>query len=169
FHFDNYATILWNNTFILNLNKIAADGYELIDCKWYRNGVEEHKSSTINHYSYSAGPHKTDLLELAPTYYTYELITKNEGALCSTPKILTQYVDYGSGKMSVYPNPVYSGVALTIAGIKKGELLQVYNQYGACVYNAMVHDTTMKLTLHLSSGLYLVRAGDSITKILVLE
>jgi hypothetical protein len=169
FPFDNYATILWNNTFILNLNKIAEDGYELIDCKWYRNGVEEHKSSTINNYSYSAGPKITDLLELAPTYYTYELITKNDGAFCSSQKILTQYVDYGSGKMLLYPNPVPSGVPFSMEGVIKGEPVQVYNQYGICVYNAIAQDTTIKLTLHLPSGLYLIRAGNSTTKILVLE
>jgi len=169
FNFNNYATMLWNNTFILNLNKIAEDGYELIGCKWYRNGIEEHKSSTINDYSYSAGPHKTNLLELEPTYYTYELITKNDGAFCSSQKILTQYVDYNSSKMSAYPNPVFSGVPLTIAGVIKDEPVQVYNQFGICVYSAIAHDTTIQLMLHLSSGLYLIRTGNSITKILVLE
>ena len=169
FNFDNYATILWNNTFILNLNKIAEDGYELIGCKWYRNDIEENKSSTINDYSYSAGHYKTDLLELAPTYYQYELITKNHDTLCSSQKILTQYIDYKSGKILVYPNPVISGIPFTMVGITKDEPVQVYNQYGICVYNAMAHDTTIQLTLHLSSGLYLIRTGNNITKILVLE
>ena len=169
FNFDNYATILWNNTFILNLNKIAEDGYDLIGCKWFRNDIEEDKSSTINDYSYSAGPNITDLLELAPTNYRYELITNNHGSLCSTKKILTQYIDYSSSKMSAYPNPVISGLPLSVEGVVKDESVQVYNQYGICVYSTIANDTAIKLTVHLSSGLYLLRAGNSVVKILVLE
>jgi hypothetical protein len=61
--FDAYCHTLWNNTFELNLLKLS-NSFEIIDCKWYKNGeqVLEAERKTINQFSYSAGPNANDFL-----------------------------------------------------------------------------------------------------------
>ena len=86
--FDYYCPTLWNNTFMLHLKKLWQDGYDVIGCKWYKNGIEELNTRTIDEFSYSAGPNFGDMLEYE-TCYSFRLITSNRGELCSTVKFIS--------------------------------------------------------------------------------
>jgi hypothetical protein len=164
--FDTYCPTLWENTFMLNLRKLREEGYEVIGCKWFKNGIELTKTNTINEFSYSAGPNQGDLLEPAPTYYTFELLTDNFGSLCSTKKTLTvSHVD----KLVVYPNPVTAGAPITILGTTKDTPINVYNLYGVCVKTVMGEEGVVKLTLNLPNGIYFVRSNNSVVKIVVIK
>jgi hypothetical protein len=169
--FDTYALTVWDNTFMLDLKILAEKGYEVIDCKWFKNGLEEVDTRTITEFCYSAGPLETDKLELAPTYYMFQLITKNFGTLCSSKKIITKYnspPDSKSNNLFVYPNPVFSGAPFTIEGANQGSIIYVYNQHGVCVSTTVATDNTATLTLYLPAGIYFIRADNKEIKIVVL-
>jgi hypothetical protein len=167
--FDTYSPTLWDNTFLLNLLLLREDGYEYTGCKWFKNGIELKETHTINEFSYSAGPNDGDLLELAPTYYMFQLITNNFGTLCSSKKLLTEYQFEGSGNLLAYPNPVLSGIPFTIEGVSKENQIYVYNCFGACVYNTVATEKEVKLSLSLSAGIYLIRSNNKRVKIVVFE
>jgi len=158
--FDTYAVTLWDNTFMLNLKKLDYEGYEVTGCRWYKNGTEEIETNTIDVYSYSAGPKRTDLLELAPTYYMFQLITKEGKLLNSTKKMLLEYkfeLAPPPAKLIIYPNPVFSGNSFTIEGVTAGSPIEVFNQAGVCVSKTTANDTTATLTLQLPAGIYIIR------------
>jgi len=165
--FDTYSPILWDNTFMLNLRKLREEGYEFTGCLWYKNGIEEKDTRTINVFSYSAGPYEIDLLELSPTYYKFELITNNFGNLCSTNKIIDGYT-FRSGLLA-YPNPVLSGSQLVIEGFVPNHPIYLYNQYGACVGSSISNENTVTLILNYPPGIYLIRSDNKTTKILILK
>jgi hypothetical protein len=167
--FDTYSPTLWDNTFLLNLRRLREEGYEVIGCQWFKNGTELKETNTINEFSYSAGPNDGDLLELSPTYYMFRLLTKNFGPLCSTKKTLTEYHFDGTGNLLVHPNPVSSGVPFTIEGVSKDSPIYVYNHFGACVYSTVATEKVVRITLNLLSGIYLIRSGNKVIKIVVVE
>jgi len=173
--FDTYSPMLWDNTFLLNLKRLREEGYEVSGCKWFKNGVKERDTHTINEFSYSAGPNRRDLLDMAPAYYMFMLNTKNFGELCSTLKIITERnfsyysMDGETDKLVVYPNPVVSGYPFTIEGIIEGSEIQIYNQYGARVANTVAIGNPMTLTLHVAPGIYLARVNDKEIKIVVVK
>ena len=169
--FDTYSPTLWSNTFMLNLRKLAEEGYEVTDCKWFKNGIEEIDTRTIDQFSYSAGPDIFDLLELAPTYYMFRLTTRNHGYLCSTHKLLTGYDGFGktnTGNLFVYPNPVMSGSPLTIEGVIENGTVEVYNQYGVFISSAIATGNTITFSLHLPAGIYFIRANSKEIKIVII-
>ncbi|MCL1850144.1 MAG: T9SS type A sorting domain-containing protein [Bacteroidetes bacterium] len=170
--FDDYAVTLWDNTFMLNLKKLANEGYEVTGCKWFKNSKEEKDTRTIDAYSYSAGPKKTDLLELEPTYYSFQLITKDGSRLNSTNKILTKR-DFEHAPLYnplfVYPNPVFAGNAFTLEGLTKDTPIEVYNQYGVCVHKAIAKDETATLALNLPVGVYIIRNNNKIVRITIIK
>ena len=174
--FDTYAHNLWNNTFMLNLKKLAEDGYEVTGCLWFKNGIEETDTQTINEFSYSAGPNKTDLLELSPTYYMFILITENHGNLCSSKKVLNsndlKNVEYDmdsedDDNLIIYPNPVKSGESFTIEGINKGVLISIFNQTSINIHNTVATGNSMPFTINLPAGIYFIRADDKVIKLVV--
>ena len=171
--FDTYAATLWDNTFMLNLNKLARDGYDIIGCKWFKNGKEELITNTIDEFSYSAGPNKNNLLELTPTYYTYHLVLKDGSILFSTKKTLTKYtLEHAPpvpSKLFIYPNPVVSGNAFTIEGVTKDASLQVFSQNGVCLRTLAVNDDTIEITLNLPAGIYIIRNGHKEGKITIVK
>ena len=170
--FDTYAATLWDNTFMLNMNKLASKGYDIIGCKWFKNGKEETHTNTIDEFSYSAGPYETDLLELAPTYYMFMLITKNGTLMYSTKKMLTEYrFDHEpeEHKIMVYPNPVMSGMPFKLEGVVKGSAIEVYNQYGVCVSKINAADETATLSLNLPAGVYIIRNKYKTTRITIIR
>jgi len=184
--FDTYTLTLWDNTFLLNLKKLADDGYinlvknncgEIIDeecydikgCKWLRNDTILIRTNTNSAYSYSAGPRKNNLLELAPTYYTFLINTQKYGELRSTKKMLTKYTHDKSDNLLVYPNPVSSGVSFTVEGVNKDERIYVYNCIGACVGSVIATDNKVALTLNLHPGIYLIRSDKKSAKIVVAQ
>ena len=168
--FDTYAPVLWDNTFMLNLKKLEEDGYEVTGCKWFKNGIEEIDTRTIDEYSYSAGYNETDLLQQIPASYMFQLNTKNFGILCSGIKTIDYKTSVSESKVFdilAYPNPLPSGSRLTIEGVTKGSVVFVYNQAGACVYSAVATDNVLTLTLPVTSGVYLICNGDKTIKVVV--
>jgi len=158
--FDTYAATLWDNTFMLDLKKLANEGFKVTGCKWYKNNKQETITHTIDEYSYSAGPKITDKLELAPTYYFFQLSTQNGSILYSTKKVLTNYAYYpapSNSNLYVYPNPAASGSVFTIENAIEGTVMQVFNQYGMCVKTLNVTGSTVTLSLNLSAGIYLIK------------
>jgi hypothetical protein len=170
--FDTYAGTLWDNTFLLNLNKLAAKGYEITGCKWFKNGKEEILTNTIDQFSYSAGPRETDLLELAPTYYMFQLTNKDGTLMYSTKKLLTDYKfehDPPEYKLMVYPNPVLSGNSFIIEGVTKDMPIEVYNQYGVCVSKTHARNDMETLVLNLPAGIYIIRNNNNTTRVTIIK
>jgi hypothetical protein len=172
--FDTYVAMICDNIFLLNLKKLSEDGYDVSNCKWFKNGMEEKETRTINEFSYSAGAN--ELLELAPTYYMFQLITSNYGNLCSSKKIITSKDKSlscpGTGStdnLFVYPNPVLCGGSLTIEGVIKDSPIYVYNHLGACVFNTFATDEITTLTFNLPQGIYLIRANEKVVKIMIMK
>jgi hypothetical protein len=163
--FDSVAHILWNNTIMLNLKKLR-EKYNLTGCKWFKNGVEELDTRTINEFSYSAGTSASDLLELAPTWYMFQLITEDSDLVCSTKKSITTY---HPSKFLVYPNPVVSQAPLIIEGVSKGCLVNVYNLFGVCVKSVIADNSIIQLSLDLPQGFYFIRANNCEAKVVVIK
>jgi len=171
--FDTYAATICDNIFLLNL-RLLEEEYEVTGCKWFKNGIEVNDTHTINEFSYSAGIN--ELLELASTYYIFQLTTNNHGNLCSSKKIITSRdkslrcsVAGSKDHLLVYPNPVLSGSSLTIEGAIKDCPIYVYNHLGACVHNIVATDNIITLTLNLPQGIYLIRANEKIVKIMIMR
>jgi hypothetical protein len=147
-------------------------GYDIIGCKWFKNGKEEIYTNTINEYSYSAGPREIDLLELAPTYYSFQITTQNGTLLNSTVKMLTEYKydhELEKYKLSVYPNPVHSGSLFTLKGVAKDKPIEVYNQLGICVSRSTATDDYATLVLELPAGIYIIRNHNKEVKVTILR
>jgi hypothetical protein len=168
--FDTYAATLWDNTFMLDLKKLADEGYDITNCKWFKNAKEVTHTNTINQFSYSAGPKITDKLELAPAFYYFQLTTKNGSILYSTKKILTNYqysMTPPKENLYVYPNPALSGNAFTVENAVPGTLMQVYNEYGVCVKSLTVNNEIVTLSLNLPAGVYLIKNDYKEAKVVI--
>jgi hypothetical protein len=171
--FDTYCPTLWCNTFELDLFKLQNDfGFEIIDCKWYKNGVKEINTRTINQFSYSAGPKAIDVLEPGAVYM-FKLITKYHGNWCSSQKVI-----YGCNKtipppdknLVIFPNPTSTNNLFTVENVIKGETVQVYNQFGICVNSIVAADEVISMTLNdVPSGVYMIRCGERYGKIVVIR
>jgi hypothetical protein len=149
-------------------------GYEITGCKWYKNGIEVTGTYTANVFSFAEPADK--LLETAPTYYMFKLVTKNHGELNSTEKIIIKYdkaiscAEVGNlGNLLVYPNPVWSGSLLSIEGLAKGSLVYVYNHLGACVHTIIAKDNMITIPINLPQGIYLIRNEEKIGKVMVVK
>ena len=170
--FDTYAVTLWDNTFMLNLNKFAKEGYEVVGCRWFKNNREELDTKTIDEFSYSAGPKKTDLLEIAPTFYMFQVITKDGTPLNSSRKLLEKHTFKApqiQTQLVVYPNPVSSGNWFTIENLTADTPVEVYNLHGVCISRTIANDTTVKLTLNLPSGIYFIRNQNKEAKLTIIK
>ena len=172
--FDTYATTLWNNTFMLNLKKLEEELEEeygkITGCKWFKNDIELKITNTIDQFSYSAGSKKGDLLEIAPTYYSF-LITTGTGELrYSTKKVLTNINPAPTkNQLLVYPNPTWSGSAFTIERLTKDTYIEVYNQYGVCLSRTIATDEVATLSLDLPSGVYFIRNNHKEAKVVIIR
>ena len=155
--FDTYAVTKWNNTFLLNLKKLAEEGYKITACKWYKEGIKIGEG-----FSYSAGNNTTDLLE-TDVIYTFELSTSSHGTLFSSHKVLHKSLS----SLRAYPNPASQGNKLTIEGIVQGNLVEVYDINGACLYQATAAGNTMELSLNVQAGVYIVRSNNEEIKVII--
>jgi hypothetical protein len=169
--FDDYTYVFWNNTFMLDLKKLSDEGYSVTGCKWYKDGIEEPDTRTVSEFSYSLGPHATDLFDFETATYKWQLQTQNYGTLCSTNKSITGTTspDSKSNNLLVYPNPVFSGTLLTVTGAENNTPIAVYNSLGVCVRSYMAKEATGTITLNLPSGVYWVKNEDKIVKIVVVK
>ena len=156
--FDDYAATKWNNTFMLNLKKLKQEGYNVDNCKWFKNNelIEEG-------FSYSAGPQLTDLLEKGAVYY-FQISTSSHGEVYSTNKII---VDKPQSSLKAYPNPVPQGSKLTIEGTTQGALVELFNYMGLCVSKTVATDFTTEVTLSLPAGVYIVRSNNEAVKVII--
>jgi len=163
-------SILWSNTIMLNLKKLADDGYEVTGCKWFENGTEVMDTRTVNEFSYSAGTNKTDRLN-PDILYKFQISTANNDLLCPADITVPEYITPSGtavGNLFVYPNPVPSGAPFIIEGAAQGSFIQVYNQYGVCVSSVVANDSATTLSLHLPAGIYFIRAHNKEIKIVVI-
>jgi hypothetical protein len=170
--FDTYCPTLWCNTFQLDLFKLRTEfDFEIIDCKWYKNGMEEVDTRTINHFSYSACPEFGDWLDF-DAVYMFKLITKYHGTWCSTQKII-----FGCKKQSkeapqnlvIFPNPTLANNSFTVENVIEGETVMVYNQFGICVHTLVATGDIITMTLNASSGVYLIRCGERYGKVVIIK
>ena len=165
--FDEYAPVLWDNTFMLNLKKLEEDGYNVTGCRWFKNDIEEMNTRTINEFSYSAGYEATDKLETGD--YMFMLITADKGALCSTVKSITNGVSTNSSVIDLhaYPNPLPTGSEINLEGVIEGSIIRVYTVSGVFVKSIVASDSTATLNLSLPSGVYIVHNGDKSIRIVI--
>ena len=172
--FDTYAVIICNRVILLNLKKLADDGFEVTHCKWFKNGKEMPKTHTINAFSFSEGPDKE--LETAPNYYSFRLVTSNFGELPSTEKIIIhpdkapkcpEIESYNP--LTVYPNPIIKGGLLTLEGLMPQKTVYVYNHIGETVLSFTATESSMKLTFDFPQGIYLVRNDGKIVKVVIVQ
>jgi len=156
---------------MLDRKKLADDGYEVTGCKWFKDGIEETDTRTINEFSYSLGPKATDLFDFETATYKWQIRTKNDGALCSSNKVMDNS-ESGDNKSSanhltVYPNPVVAGTLLTVTGAENNTPISVYNALGVCVGNYLAKEDITTITLNFPSGVYWIRNENKIVKIVV--
>jgi len=171
--FDTYASTLWNNTFMLNLNRLRADGFEALDARWFRNGIEITNTRTGSPFSYSAGPNASDLLQLAPTFYHFEILTERCGVVASTLKTITSHNPVVGAQnfvpLHVFPNPIQSGGTITLENTTAGHQIQIFNRSGMLVKSAVATDGTTLLTLNIPQGIYVIHVDNNTVQILVTE
>jgi hypothetical protein len=156
--FDTYAVSMWDNTFMLQLKRLADEGYSVTGCTWYKDGVPVGEG-----FTYSAGPKSTDKLE-AGAVYTFELNTGSHGVLYSTGKVIT--LQPGE-VMKVYPNPLMSGHTLTIEGVAEGSPVEVYSQSGMRISRTIAAGGVTTLTLRGPAGVYIVRTNNGEQKVVI--
>jgi hypothetical protein len=155
--FDTYAATKWNNTFMLNLKKLAENGYDVTACRWFKNNQQIGEG-----FVYSAGPSITDQLEEGAVYY-FQIITRDGDELYSTNKIIgVQTVG-----LRAYPNPVPQGNKLTVEGTTQGSLVEIYNAIGICVGRTTATGSITELSLTLPSGIYIIRSNNERVKIII--
>jgi hypothetical protein len=155
--FDTYAVTKWNNTFMLNLRKLAEDGYHVTACKWFKNNQEIGEG-----FSYSAGQTIDDKLETGAVYY-FEITTSNGDELSSTDKTFNAL----KSGLKAYPNPVSQGYKLTVEGTMPGAVVEIYNYMGKCVGKTIATDYITELTLALPPSIYIIRSGSEGVKVVV--
>jgi hypothetical protein len=155
--FDIYVVTKWNNTFMLNLRKLADDGFDVTACKWFKNN-----EVVGENFSYSAGTQITDLLETGVVYY-FQIETSLGTTRYSTNKI----IEHQKGVLRAYPNPVPQGNNLTIEGTTQGSLVEVYNYMGACISRTIATGNITVLMLALPEGIYILRSENEAVKIIV--
>ncbi|MCL2416771.1 MAG: T9SS type A sorting domain-containing protein [Bacteroidales bacterium] len=169
--FDTYAATLWDNTFKLNKVRLREDGFDVIGCRWYRND-QLLPVRTVDEFTYSAGPNRSDLLELNARY-RFVIRTTVCDSLSSTVKILTSRSTPPNvwpssiAKITAYPNPISSGDSLTLVGTTKGSTIQVYNRLGLLMQTVVATDLTTTFSLNLPAGLYSIHVDNQTIQILV--
>jgi len=112
-NFNSYVITKFNNTFMLNLNKLAAHGYTPTHCKWFENGELIGEG-----FTYSVGNNINDLLKEGAVY-TFMLCTGN------TPVFSTEKKHGGNqSTVQVSPNPTTGQLTIELrqAQLPNGEL-----------------------------------------------
>jgi hypothetical protein len=145
--FDTYAVTKWNNIFMLNLIKLAADGYQVTECKWYKITSDEHIQIGTG-LSYSSGDKISDKFD-----GTYRFVlTSDKGILTSTEKLINI-----TKTLAVYPNPVTTNGTIILEGISEGSMIEVFSQSGTLVMQSVATGSPVTLTPDVSPGIYIIR------------
>ena len=96
---------------------------------------------------------------------TYRFVLKtNIGDIPSTNYL---YENRINKDLIAYPNPVAVGRELTIDGLSKGSLIELFNQSGKRVMSTIATDDPTILNLNLPAGFYVIRTIDGEIKIIV--
>ena len=141
---------------MLNLKKLSEE-YEVTACTWYKNDEAQNDTG----FSYSEGPNG-ELFKINDRY-RFVLQTKSGEMLHSTTKTISSL----RSSLLAYPNPVQTGVLLTIEGVEEGSAIQIFNQIGTCVSHTIATGETVQLTIEAPSGLYLIKTTNGELKIIV--
>ena len=167
--FDTYCATKWNNTFLLNLQKLQDSGYidstynysDIVThytCAWFKDGK---KIIGRDGFFYSVGDSDSNYLE---GKYHFELVEKyTYDTLRSTKKIIS----FTKSSWRVYPNPVPQGSRLVIEGTEAGAPVEVYDITGICVKRATAVGNVTELTLIVPAGVYVVRSNNEETKVII--
>ncbi|TAF77881.1 MAG: BspA family leucine-rich repeat surface protein [Bacteroidetes bacterium] len=78
----------------------------------------------------------------------------------------TNLPTYQSTNLTIYPNPVTNGEWKVENG-EVGATVYVFNAQGAIVYSQIIASTTTEVSSKLSSGIYLVKVGTQMVKLVV--
>lgn len=154
FSFSDIVKIKWNNTLMLNLKKLLADGYDITGYQWYKGGLPM-TGETKDHYS--AGNNANDVLSSANTY-GIELTTRDNKKLRSCDELITLRTQ----KVSVYPNPVNLGETVYVSAniddeLLDGAVIEVCDISGNKVKTVNVEGVITPVVLPQSSGLYILK------------
>ena len=164
--FDTYCSTKWNNTFLLNIRKLEADGKigagtEISDeyfCRWYKDNTKIGEG-----FFYSVGDDFNNQFEVGIPYW-FELINNNNDVkLRSTNKV----IESTKSVLHAYPNPVPQGDRLTIEGTAEGALVEVYDIKGICVSRTTATGSVTELTLVVPAGVYVVRSNEEEVKVVI--
>ena len=135
-------------------------------------------SNSPKFYVYSTGANRamriysdnTNYNPASPSSYSGSYVTANNQIMLSIngSKVLVDEPDMevnGENKMLViYPNPVEKGTTFTVELPNQmvAARIEVFNTQGACIYQGQGNDTVEMPYGKMSSGLYIVRAIDSV-------
>ncbi len=165
FSLNDVVKIKWNNTLMLNVNKLKSFGYEIVGCQWYKAGI---LIPGETNYFYSAGSKASDVLSNANTFGV-EVTTRDNKKIRSCDDFLT----LKSNEVSVYPNPVQIGVPVNLLAdiddkLLIGAVIEVCDIAGNVVMTVDVESKLTTLSLPQASGLYILKlkGKDGFVKIL---
>lgn len=152
--FNEIVKVKWNNTLMLNVNKLAAEGYTIQAYQWYKGGVPI-QGATKDFYS--AGNKATDKLSQADMYGIELTSATNE-------KIRTcdEYLALRSQEIMAYPNPANKGEIVYLSAdieddMLDGAVIEIYTVLGNIISVVNVEGRTTKVSLPSNSGIYILK------------
>ena len=111
------------------------------------------------------------------TFYTHGIGASDSSFTANRWTLARYHYDYTTGlqlipnsDFTIYPNPAGSNTAVTLAGIKPNEVVELRDMQGRLIMSALSaekHETSMNLS-GVAAGIYLVKAG-RICKKLILQ
>jgi hypothetical protein len=159
--FVTYAVVRPSGSLMMNMVRLAADGYSVATYRWYKNGEQVGNS----------GETVAGILTVGATY-RFELETADGEVLSSTTYTYSISTAVGAASavaLHVYPNPATGGqLAIFNEQWEAGDKVEVYNLLGAVVGTYDVAgETTVINVSHLPSGVYFARMGNRIAKVII--
>ncbi|TAF73151.1 MAG: BspA family leucine-rich repeat surface protein [Bacteroidetes bacterium] len=95
-----------------------------------------------------------------------QVASANSPVVITVVSLPTNLPTYQSTSFSVYPNPVVNGEWRMENG-EVGATMYVFNAQGTIVYTQSITSTTTEVSAKLSSGIYLVKVGKQMVKLVV--
>ncbi|GHT15929.1 hypothetical protein AGMMS4956_17040 [Bacteroidia bacterium] len=168
--FNDYAVVkLGYNAIFLHLRKLRENiGFRPLECEWYHNG-----KLIGTGFVHSAGPTRQHKIE--PGNYTFKLIG-DSAVYYSTEQYLE--VKFKS-PLTIYPNPVSNEQLhignvrmLTLENASNSPTVEIYDIKGVLVLELpllpFTSDNTATIDVsRLRAGVYIVKVGENISKVVV--
>ena len=133
-----------NDILVLDADPATNGGYEFTDIQWYEGNAAV--GSNLTYF------HKSGGLDVSKEYY---FTAKTKAGTFQSCTFTPTRIDAVS--MSVAPNPVEAGQAVTIKGISGARAIQLVNSNGAVIGNITPNGTEMAITMPNTSGIYIIR------------